>query len=501
MSQGVSELPETLAQFAQFISRHMALHFAEDRLAELEQKLAPLAREAGQPDLAAFLRGVMSAPPSRSQLKPLARALTIGETYFLRDPRSYQVLEREVLPELIARKRQGERTLRLWSAGCASGEEPYTLAILLSRVIPDLERWQISLVGTDINEQSLEKARQGNYSKWSFRNAPAWLMDYFTRQQDGRYQIVPRIRDMVRFEYLNLAEQQAEAEPVTGTDFLDIIFCRNVMLYFGPAQIERTMGRFHRALNEGGYLFVGPTEVDQRQMEGFSCRRLEGAFVLSKESCAPKAPQPLPSPAPPLKATASPLARHRHREPVKAVASPPKKGAPAPAAPPGLEQALGHYRAGSYQQAADLVKGLHDQKAADQETLLLGARALANISRFSEAGALCDEALTADPLSVQAHYLKAIILEHLGELEGACAALKRVLFLDGEFLLAYFALGNLYRASGDAAESQRNFANALRLLERRDPQELLPDTEGLSAGALAQLIRDMTPARRRDGGR
>ncbi|GFO61502.1 protein-glutamate O-methyltransferase [Geomonas silvestris] len=497
MNQGQPGLPETLAQFARFISRHMALHFAEDRLAELEQKLAPLAREAGQADLAEFLKGVMSAPPSRSQLKPLARALTIGETYFLRDPRSYQVLEREVLPELIARKRQGDRTLRLWSAGCASGEEPYTLAILLSRVIPDLGSWQISLVGTDINEQSLEKARQGNYSKWSFRNAPAWLMDYFTRQEDGRYQIVPRIRDMVRFEYLNLAQPQAEAEPVTGTDVLDIIFCRNVMLYFGPAQIERTMGRFHRALNEGGYLFVGPTEVDQRQMEGFSCRRLEGAFVLSKESRVPQPPPP--AAAPPLRVAAPPLPRQRHREPAKVASPAPKKGAPAPAAPPAFEQALSHYRTGSYQLAADLVRQLRDAGPADLETLMLGARALANISRFGEAGVLCDEALAADPLSVPAHYLKAIILEHLGEPEAACAALKRVLFIDGEFLLAYFALGNLYRVSGDAAESQRNYANALRLLERRDPQELLPDTEGLSAGALAQLIRDMTPARRRDG--
>ncbi|GFO69806.1 protein-glutamate O-methyltransferase [Geomonas limicola] len=501
MSQGQTVLSETLAQFAQFVSRHLALHFAGDRLAELEQKLTPLAREAGQADLAEFLTALMSAPPSRSRLEPLARALTIGETYFLRDPRSYQALEQEVLPALIARKRQGDRSLRLWSAGCASGEEPYTLAILLSRVIPDLGRWQISLVGTDINEVSLERARQGRYSKWSFRNAPAWLMDYFTRQPDGRYQIVPRIRDMVRFEYLNLAEDPANAEPVTGTDFLDIVFCRNVMLYFGSAQIERTMARFYRALNEGGYLFVGPTEVDQRQMEGFSCRRLDGAFVLTREpatpkpeSAAPPAPAPKPAPAPPP-------TRQRHRVAARTAPAAQKTAAAQPAPAGGLDQALGLYRAGNYQQAAELVARLHEAGPVEVEALLLGARALANISRFAEALPLCEAALSVDQLSTQAHYLKAIILEHQGEPEAACAALKKVLFIDGEFFLAYFALGNLYRASGNAAESQRNFANALRLLERRDPQEMLPETEGLSAGALAQLIRDMTPARRRDGGR
>ena len=158
--------PETLALFAKFIARNMGLHFPQDRLFELDQKMAAVARDAGYCDPEEYLLWLMSAPLPREQMDTLARALTIGETYVLRDPKRYRVLEREVLPELITRRRATDKSLRIWSAGCSTGEEPYTLAILLSRIIPDLATWNISLIGTYINPQALELGRQGIYSRW-----------------------------------------------------------------------------------------------------------------------------------------------------------------------------------------------------------------------------------------------------------------------------------------------------------------------------------------------
>lgn len=510
MSGTGSDPAGTLATFARFIAKRMALHFAGDRLSELELKLLPLAREAGHLELEQYLLSLMAAPLSRERLQTLARALTIGETYFLRDPRSYQVLEREVLPALLARQRLGERTLRIWSAGCSSGEEPYTLAILLSRMLPDMAQWKISLVGTDINPAVLERARQGVYSKWSFRNAPEWLMEYFTRRPDGRYQIIPRIKAMVRFDYLNLADG-ADAGPVDGTDRLDVIFCRNVMLYFEASQIARTMARFNRALNDGGCLFVGPTEVDQQLMTGFSCRRLEGAFVLFKETQPQKevpdalAAPPLPRPEaslPPF-GWAPGLAKPAIQEPRRAQRStaaepqrhPPQQPAPARDSDPDAE-AREQYRAGHYQQAAACVQRALERGVPSAELLTLGARALANIARLEEARELCEAALAADRLSAPSQYLLAVILEQQGKFEAAAAAFKKVLFIDHDHLLAYFALGNLHRQAGDADEAGRYFANALKLLDRRDPYEMLAETEGLTAGGLAQLIRNMTQARR-----
>jgi len=499
----------TLALFAKFIAGTMGLYFSAERLFELEQKMVAMSREAGHADVEQYLLWLMSAPLSREQLENLARALTIGETYFLRDPKSYQVLEEHLIPELVARRRGTDKTLRIWSAGCSSGEEPYTLAILLCRTIPDLETWNVSLIATDINPQALERGRQGIYSQWSFRNAPAWLMDYFTIREEGRFEIIPRLRAMVRFDHLNLADDRALDE-CGGTDSLDIIFCRNVMLYFGAEQVERTTARFQAALREGGWLFVGPTEVDQRFLKGFTCQRFDGAFVLRKTAGKREdghSPCRLPSPAPaPKQVPASvlprpePTAASPALHPVAVVSedSPgadPRQGGPQGSVSDCYGEALAMYRAGCYEQAADSVRRALDAGAQPADTLALGARAYANLGRFSEARQFCEQAIAADRLSPQNHYLLSMILEQQGDLAAAATSLQHVLFIDHDFLLAYFALGNLFRQAGDRGESERNFANALRLLERRDPHEVLPEAEGMTAGGLAHMIRGMSKGR------
>ncbi|WP_246044613.1 CheR family methyltransferase [Geomonas ferrireducens] len=240
-----SQTSATLQLFAAFVAKELGLHFRKERFAELAQKMATLAHQEGVEELERYLLQLMSAPLGKERLRLLASALTIGETYFLRDPKSYQVLEERVLPGLIAARRRGNRTIRIWSAGCSTGEEPYSIAIILSRVLRDTTGWKITILGTDLNEHALERARLGVYGKWSFRNAPGWLMNYFTQRPDGSFEIANGIREMVRFGHLNLAENADTPSPIAGG--ADVIFCRNVMLYFHEEQIEKTVARFRRA--------------------------------------------------------------------------------------------------------------------------------------------------------------------------------------------------------------------------------------------------------------
>lgn len=506
----------TLPLFARFIARTMGLHFTEDRFSDFEKKMAAVAKDSGYADVEQYMLWLMSAPLPREQLETLARALTIGETYFLRDPRSYKVLEEQLLPELIAHRRTTDKSLRIWSAGCSSGEEPYSIAILLSRLIPDLASWNISLLATDINPQALEHGHRGVYRQWSFRNAPPWLMDYFTIRKNGRFEIIPRIRKMVRFEHLNLADDGA-APGCDGTDAVDIIFCRNVMLYFNPVQTEHTLARFHKALRDKGWLFVGPTEVDQRFLKGFTCQRYEGAIVFRKgdDEMETGGTQPGPqlTPLPPMIAPQAEknAPAERFVRPPQVAAPPagraegvscdvkPGTGVQDPAATDGYTEALTMYQAGRYEQTADRVRRALDAGPQTADTLALGARAYANVGRFSEARELCEQAIAADKLSAQNHYLLAIILEQQGNAAAAATSLKHALFIDHDYLLAYFALGNLCRQAGNGRESERNFANALRLLEKRDPHEVLPDAEGMTAGRLAQMIRAIKTGRSAHG--
>lgn len=494
MTASVSQ--STLALFSRFIARTMGLHVKDDRLGDLARKVIPLSNDFGYDNPEECLLWLMSAPLSREQADILARSLTIGETYFLRDPQSFQVLEKHVLPEIIRKRQSGGKCLRIWSAGCSTGEEPYTIAILLSRILPDPDNWNIMLLATDINPVALEKARQGVYGNWSFRDAPPWLMDYFRKRKDGRFEIISRIRKMVRFSCLNLAED-CYPSLLNSTNAIDIIFCRNVMLYFEPALIERMIVKFHHALQDGGWLFVSPTEVANRAFDGFTCERFPGAFAYRKgardgESSELSHGMPLPPALP--RAFEPPAALPTYpATPGQFAVTPQESRASGKKSTSrnSYPEASALYDAGSYEAAAIKAREIlvAGQKNADALELL--AKSYANLGRLAEARKCCEEAIDADKLRAHNHYLLSMILEEQGERHGAAAALKRALYIDQDFVLAHIALGNINRQAGKMKEAERHFGNALQILESREPSEVLADAEGMTAGRLAEIIRVM----------
>jgi len=482
----------------------MGLHTKDERLNELAQKITAISRDFGYDNSEKCLLWLMSAPLSREQTDILARSLTIGETYFLRDPQSFQVLEKHVLPEIIANRRTGGKNLRIWSAGCSTGEEPYSIAILLSRILPDPEDWNITLLATDINPVALERGRQGIYGNWSFRGVPEWLMDYFRKRDDGRFEIIPSIRKMVRFSYLNLAEDSYPSL-LNSTNAIDIIFCRNVMLYFAPALIEKMIEKFHNTLQDGGWLFVSPTEVSCRTFDGFTCKHFPGAFTYRKgapdgdnRELRHGAPEPAQLPA------AAAAGLPRALELPAAAPSPPATPEPAAATVAAsseakettaccdsYREAVALYDQGSYAAAAVKAREILAAGQCNVDVLELLAKSYANLGKLAEARQCCEDAIKADKLRAHNHYLLSIILEELGERDEAVAALKRTLYIEQDFVLAHFALGNMNRQAGKKKEAARNFGNALRVLERREPGEVLGDAEGLTAGRLAEIIRVM----------
>jgi chemotaxis protein methyltransferase CheR len=507
----VSPSQKTLFLFNRFMTRTMGLHVRAERLPELVQKIAAAGMDFGYDDPEACMLWLMSAPLSREHLETLARHLTIGETYFLRDPHSYRVLEEQVLPELIAARRKENKSLRIWSAGCSSGEEPYSIAILLSRIIPDLSSWNITLLATDINPVALERGRQGVYGQWSFRDAPPWLMDYFTKRKDGRFEIIPRIRKMVTFNYLNLAEQNYPSL-LNNTNAIDIIFCRNVVLYFEQAVMNGVIANFHKSLLYGGWLFVSPTEIAHRSFDGFTCKRFPGSFVFRKgqwddtgaglrpgrEAPVPKlattanaAVPPVVSSVVPDYAAGIPLLRSNHGGESAVVVEDRDSVEETVPADRYLE-GVALYNKGHYEQAAAEIREFLAAGRNNADALELLAKTYANLGKFAEARKCCEDTLAADKLRAHNHYLMSIILLELGEPAEAAVSLKRTLYVDHDYVLAHFALGNLNRQEGRVRESQRNFNNALRLLEARDPHEVLPEAEGLTAGRLAEIICAMT---------
>ncbi|RME47577.1 MAG: protein-glutamate O-methyltransferase CheR, partial [Caldilineae bacterium] len=264
------------------VREKLGLYYSERRRRELANGIARAARAFGFDDAEACARWLLDTPLTKSQLDTLAAHLTIGETYFFREHAALDVLRETILPPLLDPGHNPTRTLRIWSAGCCTGEEPYTIAILLDELLPNRDDWHISILATDVNPRFLEKATRAVYREWSFRRTPARIREkYFIREGKNAYRLVPRIQRMVTFSYLNLIED-AYPSLLNGTASLHLIFCRNVLMYFAPDVVQTVLSRFHRALVPEGWLIVSSVEVSYLVNSPFTPVRFSGATLYRK---------------------------------------------------------------------------------------------------------------------------------------------------------------------------------------------------------------------------
>lgn len=472
-------LPDALlSQLSELLESRMGLHFPRERWRDMERGLAAAAHESGYADAEAFVRWLLSAPLTRPRIEELASHLTVGETYFFRERESLDILEQQLVPDLLRARAPSQRHLRIWSAGCCTGEEPYSIAMLLDRLLPDAAHRNLTILATDINPRALRKAAEGVYGAWSFRDTPNWLKEQcFTRRQDGRFEIQPRIRRMVTFSYLNLADDAYPAL-VTGTTAMDVIFCRNVLMYFTRDGARSVVDKLYRSLVEGGWLITSPAETSNLQGSAFTAVGFPGAFLYRK-----------------LAAVSPRAAAIRYEIPW-----PEREGAeldaPAPPAPPAPQPPVNVARSAFAPEALPEAVGppaMQPGVAAspgreERDTPQRNARVCADEGRLAEAIAWCEQAIAADKLNPAHHYLLAAICQERGERDTAERALGRALYLEPEFALAHFALGNLCMGAGRQREARRHFANALTVLSAYPSEAQLPESDGLTASRLTAII-------------
>ena len=473
-------------RLAEFLATHLGLCFGPERREDLRRGMVGAAEEFGFKTPESCAEWLLSAPLNKTQIDTLAGQLTVGETYFFRHARSFEVLETEILPELLAVRRSGLRSLRVWSAGCCTGEEPYSLAILLTRSIPDWRRWQVSILATDINVRFLEQAAAGVFRDWSFRDTPPGFKEnYFQHLGGGRYEILPYLKQLVSFSYLNLA---ADTYPslLNNTNAMDVILCRNVLMYFTAAQATRVVGQLQRCLIPGGWLLCSPTDNAAASPAGLQAVNFPGATVYRQTAGDPAAVRPTLSSAP-ISAPASAAASTKVAEQIARLSPEP------PAEPPhdAYAEPLALYQQGHYVQASDHLQSILARWPDDSKTLELLARVYADQGRLSEAAVWSERAMAADKLNAGVYYLHAAILQEQGAGDDAVRYLNRALYLDPDFVLAHFSLASLARSQGKMAVAEKHFKQALKLLEYYCPEELVPESDGVTAGRFREMITAM----------
>jgi len=478
-----------LLRLSEYLTAKIGLHFSNRNRNELHQKMAAAMTDFGFEEVGKFIEWLLSLSPTQKQIEILASHLTVGETYFFREKRAFEILEHSILPGLIdARRRTGKR-LRFWSAGCSTGEEPYSIAILLDKLIPDLKDWNITILATDINTEALRKADEGIYSDWSFRDTPPSFKDkYFERVNGNRYLLRPDIRKMVTFSYLNLSEDVYPALQ-TNTNGMDVIFCRNVLMYFAPEHVKRAAERFYRSLVDKGWLIVSPVETSHIHYAQYATVRLQEATFYKKDTRKIK-PERLIAKYIEKEIIPYPLKKVKHRKSEK-----PSHGAPYSASIKPkqsvltpLEEASILYRKGFYREAEERLSALISNGSSSQEMLVLFTKILANQGKLEDAFHWCEKAVSADKCNPHLHYLLAVILAEQKKGEAAKASLKKALYLDPDFVLAHFALANLSLRRGKIAEARKHFGNTTEILSKYKPDEIFPESEGITAGRLSEMI-------------
>ncbi|TAM59451.1 MAG: chemotaxis protein CheR [Rhodanobacter sp.] len=436
------------------LAARTGLHFPQERWGDLEKGIAAAAPMFGMPDAPSCARWLLGAPLTRNQIEVLAAHLTVGETYFFRDERCFEILEQHVLPERLQARANATRPLRIWSAGCCTGEEPYSIAMLLDRLLPHGADCGATILATDINPAFLRKAAQGVYGEWSFRATPAWLRErYFDPAKNSRFEIKRSVRQRVRFSCLNLADDSYPSL-TNNTNAMDVIICRNVLMYFTVAQAKKVVENLRRSLVDGGWLIVSAAETSSSLFSRFAAVEFAGAVLYRKLAHTPLPAAPPPQP---LAADAASAVVWR-------------------AAPPGPDRAE--------PQAGEAV--VCEESAG--ATPLRTARVCANQGKLAEAAQWCEKAIAADRLDPASQYLLATIRLELGQSDAAAQSLLHVLYLDPDFVLAHFALGSVCLSQSRHREAWRHFDNALTLLHAHPYDEPLPASEGLTAGRLAEII-------------
>lgn len=506
----MNEMSETLAgQFDAALVARTGLHFPATRRRDLLRGLALAATEfgfagGGAPE--ACTRWLLAERPTRHQTEILASHLAVGETYFFREPGTFEALEQQILPALIADRRTRGKRLRIWSAGCCTGEETYSLAILLARLIPDIEDWSITLLGTDINPHFLAKAIQGTYREWSFRGVPAWIRQgYFTDLGGGSYALPARIKKLARFDYLNLVD---DVYPCFENDTaaMDIVVCRHVLMYFDPAAAQAVVHRLRRTLVDGGWLIVSQTEASAALLSEYRPVTFPASLIYRKTGDGRAVrfdtswwthgdPNPLAEP---------PVAEMRWLDvglngmTADAVGNTAQSEASGP--PLATREAIdstgdpntpARDECGSDARVSDTHCAADNR---DRQGLVRLARECANAGRLGAARQWCEAAVSADKFDPELRYLLASILIEQGHTEDAATCLNRALYLDQNFILAHFMLGNVYRREGRDDQAAQHFAIAARLLRACTPGSALPLAEGLSAARLLNIIETMERA-------
>ena len=493
---GSRQATAQLVQFRDAIESCIGLQFDDSKtrlLAEvLDRRAHATSRRPSE-----YVEYVTNQRPG-TELAELAMELTVPETYFFRNIDQFHALVDCAIPASL-RTRKGVRDLRILSAGCASGEEAYTIAILLRDLLePGLTA---SVLAVDLSASILDKARLGRYSSWSLRETPQSVQKRWFRREGPEVVLDDEIKQMVRFEQHNLADRDG---PLWARGPFDVIFCRNVMMYFSADGARALVGRLTRTLAPDGFLFLGHAETLRGVSHDFQLRHTHGTFYYQRN--------PAEAHTGPSAETAFPARSGRSDGPadtwvetiqaaserVHALATlerrtddsgPGNSDSPPEDPSATVATVVERLRAEQFAEALALLEPLTRGGAQDPEVLVLQAAVTVQAGHLDSAEEVCRRLLQLDASNAAAHYALALCREGVGDLDAALEHDRRAISLDPSFAMPRLHRGLLARQTRDFGLMRSELSTAADLLREEDGARIVLFGGGFDRDALITICR------------
>lgn len=413
-------------------------------------------------------------PNGHDEFKKLISLITINETRFFRNHSHFAALRDTVIPAIIENKsRQSlyqNQQIAIWSAGCSSGEEPYSIAMTLFDIFGPYHNWHFDILGTDINDNVIKKAQNAVYGKRSLRHTEKrYINRHFTVHQ-GKYRLKDDLKKMVMFDYHNLAD---EYYPQPDQGYWDIIFCRNVLIYFKMDVIRRVVQKLYERLAEGGYLYIGFSESLFSISKDFILEQIGDTFVYRKKSVdkeqSPQYPVEITAPAVQKKSLITVSAKNITDRTYK--------------------QAYRSYVNEQYESALSLAAQYLEEYPADTRGHLLVGKAFFELGDLKQAMSKLQKVVKLNPMITEAHYYLGIIAYQEKKAVEAVEHLKRAIYTNSDFPMAHYYIASIYHALGDKDKALRSYRNTIQCLKHISGEQALEHAGWLPAKSIIETCR------------
>lgn len=449
---------------------------------------------------------------STQEWNRLITLLTNNESYFFRDKQQFNLLRNEILPKIIQRN-QIKKTIRICSAGCSTGQEPYSLAILLQELLPDFQQWNVLILGVDINQIALQEAKKGIYASWSFRGVETQIKQKYFKEINNQYHLNQEIKKTVNFQQVNLVK---DSFPQQNSELkeMDLIICRNVFIYFDSEAIAKAIHKIYHTLQPLGYLITGHTELAGQDLSLFEIQAFADSIVYQRpaENISDKLVQTQ------IKPTVQSPVINRPSNIKKSVIFSKKllnksanlinnveriqqilSVAVEPNLPPSnlnsskknreaIEEANQYWQQKQYSLAIQKLHETIANKVDHYEAYQLMAQIYADMGKYDEAKDYCQQALQIDSLTISPYYLLAQIAEETGNRSEAKKILKQIIYLERDFVAAYLDLSQIYRQEGNRQRALKMQQAALDILKKLPPDTQISVRDNLTT---SQLIKEL----------